>query len=251
MAAWSVTPARSCVSEPQVALRTPPTELAMFCACCEAPVDAAAVEVDAQPSLVEKGYRSEVVTATVTSVPEKAKGNFKAEVMLKKGMGLGLELDVVDPKGPTIVEVGTDGLIAEFNAASRHLALQKFDRITGVNQEKGDMSHVYKTLNNAIESQERASMELDITRPTEFKVTLVKSGEPLGTQLNFKQSSAGIVLTKITDGGLVAKWNIEHPDQKLLVGDRVVAVNGQYLKGADMVERIKAEKSLEFTVLRY
>lgn len=41
--------------------------------------------------------------------------------------------------------------------------------------------------------------------------------------------------------GLVAKWNIEHPDQKLLVGDRVVAVNGQYLKGADMVERIKAD----------
>ncbi|CAE7344084.1 Ank3 [Symbiodinium natans] len=135
-------------------------------------------------------------------------GTFTVEIPLpsSKPAQLGLDLDAIDPKGPIIVSV-MPGVLKDFNDSNPATALQAYDRIEAVNGETGDPAKLYKAMSAAMEDLTKGKFTLKINRPRTFSASITKTGEPLGTQLNFKVSSAGIVVTRVSSGGLIAKHN--------------------------------------------
>ncbi|CAE7617023.1 unnamed protein product [Symbiodinium sp. CCMP2592] len=73
----------------------------------------------------------------------------------------------------------------------------------------------------------------------------------LGAKLTFKASSTGILIEAVSKEGLFAEWNTKNPKNMILNGDHLIAVNGEALKGRDMVEQLKKEQKLTLTFLRW
>lgn len=53
----------------------------------------------------------------------------------------------------------------------------------------------------------------------------------------------GVLVSKLVPNGLVDRWNVEQKRQglasRISVGDRIIALNGEELKGDDLLERLK------------
>mmetsp|Transcript_33026 Transcript_33026/g.61911 ORF Transcript_33026/g.61911 Transcript_33026/m.61911 type:complete len:228 (+) Transcript_33026:50-733(+) len=227
----------------------------MFCACCEIDDKATTVEVAAIPVVEEVKMPAEKKVDTIKEEEPAAAppfGLFSVELEMSgaRAGGLGLELDAIDPKGLLVVTIAP-GLIQDFNAKNPALALKPFDRIQAVNGESAEPAKLYEAMTSSAESTSAGSLKLEICRPRAFSAKIVKTGEPLGTQLNFKVSSAGIVVTRVSPGGLISKWNETNPGSEILPGDRVGALNGNALKGGAMVEGLKKESEVNLTVYRY
>ncbi|CAJ1434925.1 unnamed protein product [Effrenium voratum] len=239
----------------------------MFCYCCDAKQsDMELKPVDVMPvlereELVEKREPQEPVQdatpeAKAASPPAKApepkavdSGVFTASIaMPEKPRTLGLEWDDIDAKGPMIVGF-SEGIVLKFNQDQPAKALRVYDRITSV---KGAFGHVKKLCSSLQAAMEKDDeLVVTVTRPKQLSISVAKGDEPLGAQLNFKDSSAGLTVVQVADGGALAKWNTANPENAILPGDRVIKINGKLLKGGQMVEAFKKETTLELTLLRY
>eukprot|EP00439_Symbiodinium_sp_Y106_P036029 s2948_g4.t1 len=225
----------------------------MFCACCEVEEQGIAMEVSPVPVIEEEvPKRPAAAPAEVALKAAPTSGIFTVEIPLpgSKPAQLGLDLDAIDSKGPIIVGI-MPGVLKDFNDANPALSLEAYDRIEAVNGETGEPSKLYKAMTSAVEDLTKGKFTLKICRPRKFTASITKTGEPLGTQLNFKVSSAGIVVTRVSHGGLISKHNEQNPSSQILPGDRVGAVNGSHLKGGAMVDSLKKEPNLNLTVYRY
>ncbi len=53
----------------------------------------------------------------------------------------------------------------------------------------------------------------------------------------------GVLISKVVPNGLVDRWNKEElrkgNSNRMAVGDRIIALNGEELKGDDLLERLK------------
>ena len=55
----------------------------------------------------------------------------------------------------------------------------------------------------------------------------------------------------VKEPGLLHTWNSEHPDDAVGDQDRIIALNDKICLGQELVDAIKAEPELRFTVLKY
>mmetsp|Transcript_30283 Transcript_30283/g.54936 ORF Transcript_30283/g.54936 Transcript_30283/m.54936 type:complete len:209 (-) Transcript_30283:62-688(-) len=169
------------------------------------------------------------------------------EVELNLNGQLGLELDLTDGENGPMITAIMDGSVKEFNETKSRLALKVYDRIGKVNGVTGKTIDLHKALSA---SPSEGSVQLSLQRPQERTVVLHKTGE-LGINLHYKKNSAGIVIKDIIDGGLVDKWNRDHPEAVVTTGDRIVSFNGEAMKGADLVNKLKVSSILTLKVLHY
>lgn len=166
---------------------------------------------------------------------------------------LGLEIDVTDERGLVVANIG-EGLFQRFNELYPTQALRIYDKILSANDVK-QSAEMYKTMKSSL-NEKKDLLMLSVSRPSRFEVTISSHGQ-LGMKLNYKNNSAGICITAITDGGLLDKWNKAHFDHQALPGDHIIALGGKEMRGLELIEGIKAEQAqttpqeMRLTLLRY
>lgn len=166
---------------------------------------------------------------------------------------LGLEIDVTDESGLVVASI-SDGAIQRHNELYPTQALRIYDKIVKAD-DTVEPSQMYKKMKTSAREQ-KESLRVYVSRPSRFEVMVSNKGE-LGLKLNYKNNSAGINITSISDGGMLAKWNKAHLDRQALPGDRIIAVNGKEMRGLELIESIKEEQAsstlqdIRMTVLRY
>mmetsp|Transcript_48733 Transcript_48733/g.114374 ORF Transcript_48733/g.114374 Transcript_48733/m.114374 type:complete len:261 (-) Transcript_48733:70-852(-) len=177
------------------------------------------------------------------------KGLFKMKMRLAPAKQLGLELDDISELGPMIVNFAP-GIVQDFNS-SNEKKIEKYDRILAVNGEGGGSAKICEKLQQVLLDRGQ-ELELSISRPQTYEVSMKREEKGLlGAKLTFKVNSAGILIEAVSKEGLFAEWNTKNPKNMILNGDHLIAVNGEALKGRDMVEQLKKEQMLTLTFLRW
>lgn len=178
------------------------------------------------------------------------KGLFKMKMHVTPAKQLGLELDDISELGPMIVNFAP-GIVQDFNASNPDKKIEKYDRILAVNGEGGGSAKVCEKLQQVLLDRGQ-ELELSISRPQTYEVSMKRDERGrLGAKLTFKASSTGILIEAVSKEGLFAEWNAQNPKNMILGGDHLITVNGEVLKGGDMVERLKKETKLTLTFLRW
>jgi hypothetical protein len=80
----------------------------------------------------------------------------------------------------------------------------------------------------------------------DFEITVDKSEE--GDKLGIATSIPTLVILRIT-GGLIEKWNTEHPEKQVKVSDRIVSVNGSPFWAEDVFEELKKQSMMKITLV--
>mmetsp|Transcript_21516 Transcript_21516/g.39462 ORF Transcript_21516/g.39462 Transcript_21516/m.39462 type:complete len:429 (+) Transcript_21516:171-1457(+) len=83
---------------------------------------------------------------------------------------------------------------------------------------------------------------------TEFAVTLDKrQGGTHGIDIDWSNGEH-LLIEKVNSPGLIAKWNEEHPDRKIVAGHCIVEVNGIRGDAEELLEEMKRNTMLELQV---
>eukprot|EP00931_Biecheleriopsis_adriatica_P073556 TRINITY_DN47819_c0_g1_i1.p1 TRINITY_DN47819_c0_g1~~TRINITY_DN47819_c0_g1_i1.p1 ORF type:complete len:229 (+),score=45.36 TRINITY_DN47819_c0_g1_i1:129-815(+) len=159
------------------------------------------------------------------------------------GDWLGLVLDLSDDTTCLVKEVD-GGLAADYNAAKPSNPIQMFDRIVKVNGTTGSAKWIAAELGS-----QQSSFTLTLMRPQERNIHL-ESSTDLGVMVKYKKGSMGFWAHAI-EAGKMQVWNQEHPDQQLKVFDRVVAINGKFGMGPDLLAALKTDGPVQLTVMSY
>lgn len=189
------------------------------------------------------------------------------------GQKLGLQVNIMLETGVMRVsEVSEGGLVAAWNAQQpRQARIRHGDWIVSVNGESKSASGMFRAL------ERDSSVELVISRqrppqntepagrlrhtqgnthtsdgvPEEGSVRIPVSlhgadQEPLGMDVLFAKG-CGLV-QKVSGEGAVPRWNAEHPDKEVRMGDQIVFVNGT--SRCDMLPRLWQAGTLHMVVRR-
>ena len=179
-----------------------------------------------------------------TSEPPKH-GSFTVMIPTMDFVSLGLELDTTSDTKPMITEV-KPGAVRMFNELHPEQKIMPNDVILAL-----DRATTAFEISEKMKPEFPEHMILKVSRPRVLQVQLLKSEEHLGMKLEYRDNSLGGVIKDVASSGLLAEWNAKHPDDAVSVGDRIIELNGMRVPCTEMVERIKASKMLEFTVLKY
>eukprot|EP00435_Cladocopium_sp_Y103_P021707 s2505_g5.t1 len=210
----------------------------MFCACCRRAEDDTVAEVDTRATVICDDIAGRSAESTLqipwAPIPE---GDFEVLIEARPNVEFGIELDLIDDRGPTITQIFNDGVFKEHNMRTPGREVKPFDRIKSVNGMTGNATELHDMLFSM-----KDTFTLQMTRPRERNVVIDKTGQPLGVQLDFKDNSLALVVTELPAEGVVAKWNAEHPDDALRVGDRIVKIGGdESLQGFALIEKLKED----------
>eukprot|EP00434_Breviolum_minutum_P006058 symbB.v1.2.005341.t1/scaffold311.1/size231230/4 len=103
---------------------------------------------------------------------------------------------------------------------------------------------------SAIADETLETLQLTLRRPTEHEVRLERPGA-LGLQVNYTDLLGGVLISKVVANGLVDRWNKEElrkgSSSRMAVGDRIIALNGEELKGDELLERLKNDRESSVT----
>lgn len=219
----------------------------MFCTCCRGPEDSKVAEVDTRATVLcdeVRGSSESTVQIPWAPIPE---GDFEVLIEVRPNVKFGIELDLIDERGPTITQIFNDGVFNEHNMRTPGREVKPFDRIKSVNGMTGNATELHDMLFSMKET-----FTLQMIRPRETRVVIDKTGQQLGVQLDFKDNSPALVVTELPEGGVVAKWNAEHPYDAVRVGDRIVKIdNDESLQGFALIEKLKEAEVVDLTILRY
>ncbi|CAK9023155.1 unnamed protein product [Durusdinium trenchii] len=86
--------------------------------------------------------------------------------------------------------------------------------------------------------------------PIEFEIKLTKTygKSRLGVDVDLTDGF-GLVVDQVTEG-LIRDWNQVHPEQAVIKGDRIVAVNGVRGNSNEITEVCKSQAVLELVIQR-
>jgi len=153
---------------------------------------------------------------------------------------------------PTTLEISgmkPSGLVASWNAAHPEAPVKPGDRILEVNGKSFEKLGA-APLQAEIATTQNLSISLARPTPTTFVLHIEKpEDEKLG--MSFEMGTLSV--NSISPGGLVAAWNLAHPDKSVQPNDQIVAVNGKHISThgtAILHEALKRDKLLEITVAR-
>ncbi|CAK9033149.1 RNA-binding protein 25 [Durusdinium trenchii] len=150
-----------------------------------------------------------------------------------------------------------DGIIKKFNEKFPRQGVKQFDKITAVNGKRGSANEMRRMMVSAIADETLDLLQLTIRRPTEIQVQLERPGT-LGLQVNYtdlrlgsggvarfpeEAGLGGVLISKIVPDGLVDRWNADPKNPLVSVGDRIIALNGEDLKGDDLLESSVTDSS--------
>lgn len=145
------------------------------------------------------------------------------------GADLGIEVEHYTEAVLMVMAINP-GLIKDWNTSNPRQKMEEQDVIVGANDASGDVEKILG------ECRKKKPLRLSVRRPTikpkklqtvelQYKISLDKSkGAKLGIDVNHEEGKE--LFIESIEEGLVNKWNKEHPEQQVLVEDRIIEVNG-------------------------
>ncbi|CAE7871947.1 prfA [Symbiodinium necroappetens] len=115
-----------------------------------------------------------------------------------------------------------------------------YDRVLKVNGEAKKSAELVRRI------KEANDLELYMERPKIKEVLMKKDGKKVGLRLNSDDECLGLIVKEVT-GGVAA----DMPKGTFEPKDRIVEINGQSLKAADMLKRISEWDKISLTVCSY
>ncbi|CAE7546510.1 prfA [Symbiodinium sp. CCMP2592] len=115
-----------------------------------------------------------------------------------------------------------------------------YDRVVKVNGEAKKSSELVQRI------KEATDLELYMERPKVKEVLMKKAGKKVGLRLNSDEECLGLIVKEVT-GGVAA----DMPKGTFEPKDRIVEINGQSMKTADMLKRMSELDSISLTVCSY
>lgn len=215
----------------------------MFLCCCAAEANEGSSitrKFNARKQSLQKSLKEEAPkhgTSTVVLHPNK---EFSA---------LGIEVDETldETLGPMITDLAMGSFIDAFNEQNPKQALTLYDRVIAVGDLVSDGPAIAAKLREPLTGE---TIILTLRRPKQIYAHLFKPGA-LGMRLNYKCRSVGASVSELAPDGLVAKWNQEHPDEKVEIGDRVLELNSMKHLGPELIEKLQNRSKMILTVLKF
>mmetsp|Transcript_50493 Transcript_50493/g.110151 ORF Transcript_50493/g.110151 Transcript_50493/m.110151 type:complete len:200 (+) Transcript_50493:38-637(+) len=199
----------------------------MFSCCCTAEVNEGSVEVSIKPIILDdqevQRPRAEPSKIIDRGDEKEAPSHGTYTVVLppnKEFSALGIEVDE---------------------------ALALYDRVIAVGDLVSDGPAIAAKLREPLTNE---PIILTLRRPQQIYAHLFKPGS-LGMKLNYKFRSVGASISELSPDGLVAKWNQEHPDEKVEIGDRILELNSMKHLGPELIERLQNRSKMILTVLKF
>lgn len=197
----------------------------------------------------------EVNPAAVTANPTLQKGrsmhdldemNFYTIMLTRDQHGsLDLSLEKSDAEYAMIKSLTKP--VLEWNRSNPHCEVLEFDRIVGVNRQRGTGKELIRCLQVPIANEKVAIV---LQRPVERRLVLKRPGK-LGLTLNLMPKDSVMPwIDKITEG-LLSHWNLAHPGERVREHDRVMSVNGVSVPPASVALQLAKETDMDLTVLHY
>merc|ERR1719291_1644925 len=143
-----------------------------------------------------------------------------------------------------VVRIHDDGAADRWNILNPGYELMHGDRILEINGVRDTASIMLR-----LQEQERP-LELSVRRPMILRVTLHRLPASPRIGLNIVNSGEKSLLVKMIKDGLVKDWNTTHPDMKVLVGDRIIEVNGVKGSFSKILGALRGEGALNFVFQR-
>jgi len=118
--------------------------------------------------------------------------------------------------------------------------MQVGDYITHVNGVCGDTNQMIEELASQLR------LDLRLTKPLLFPVQVNKAEGNMGCRISYDaDNGASLVVETISEGGIIDRWNsAAMADQRIIEGDRIVAVDGTAGKAVDLLEKIQAASGI-------
>eukprot|EP00931_Biecheleriopsis_adriatica_P109075 TRINITY_DN8333_c0_g2_i4.p1 TRINITY_DN8333_c0_g2~~TRINITY_DN8333_c0_g2_i4.p1 ORF type:complete len:242 (+),score=62.62 TRINITY_DN8333_c0_g2_i4:62-787(+) len=229
-----------CVEEPPVDAKAETMiDTAVIAASSEVP-PAAPEPVEEPPKVEPQEKAPEPEPVAVVEAPATAV-NPMLSVDRTEGAALGVQLDKTDPKNLVLLKI-SDGLLKATAEASKQDIKAGF-RVVKVNGTSGTAADMVTMI------QEKKPLEIEFEPFQEKKIKVEKGDKKLGIVLGIGKDGTWIIINKIEADGAIADWNAAAaPEQKVMVSDKIVAVDGQGAKADEMVKWIQDKSSMELTV---
>mmetsp|Transcript_112954 Transcript_112954/g.205304 ORF Transcript_112954/g.205304 Transcript_112954/m.205304 type:complete len:257 (+) Transcript_112954:126-896(+) len=188
---------------------------------------------------------------------------FVVELQKTSADELGMDVEEVDGKSLRVTSVKDTGMVAEWNSGtSSDIHVEAGQSIIEINGVKGDSDALLKLLLAPLSMRDfvgeaNKRLKLTISRnqedtnkteeervlpPKVFVVVVEKAaGTLIGLDVDGSDATS-LRIARVKEGGIVQKWNEDHPDEKLQVGDWITGVNGHRGKDALLQQFCKVGK---------
>lgn len=178
--------------------------------------------------------------------PDESCADFVVQLQNPHFKALGVELDT---QAISLVYVNDvkDGVVQAYNRTAKpESRLRPGQFIVKVNGVEGLASDMVDEMNRL------ANLRLLVRQPFTMCVAIdKKSQKGLLAGVDFvKKSAVCCLLINQLGEGPIEEWNTENPDREVRVGDRIIAVNGQKGKAADLLKKLKALNRCLITIVR-
>ncbi|CAE7893359.1 unnamed protein product, partial [Symbiodinium necroappetens] len=199
---------------------------AMFC-CCEA-----ADEQNVSLKLTEEQCQALPDPRTARALQDEATTVDAMYVVslsidirsLEQARAPGIVLDATDSECPLVRSVREDGLAATWNSvAEEGRRIRTFDHLVEMNGFRGPSLEMARLITRRIRPE---GLCLTLQRPLERRVRLQLPGE-VGVTLHYKKHGCLCPwIAELDPAGLMARWNMEKPQERVGLHDRILEVNG-------------------------
>lgn len=159
---------------------------------------------------------------------------------------LGLTLDPAGIEAIYVCSVQSDSApVVEANAQNSPAEqLEAGDFVWSVNGVQDDLAAMMK------EVQRSTTLNLGMRKPLEFSISVKRNGQSIGCAITYDTTTGISLVIEHVNEGPVKAWNTLHHDRKVIVGDRVTAVNGHHGTSVQLLEQIRASDDLRLTLVR-
>jgi len=211
------------------------------------------------PRTVPASAKAVPKDAPTRETEQKAKEHKTQEAVLKRGPGgeveefrvdvprerlggsadLDLDIDFSDGKTLLILKV-KDGPIKDWNMRNPpNLQVKHLDRIMEVNGVRDDASKIRDIIKS-----EKDRLLVTLKRPKEYSVVVSKGNKGSGAKIGLDIVHSGtesLIIRKLKEG-LIADWNAVNPGSQVLVGDRIVEVNGKRGDSQKLLDSVSSQE---------
>lgn len=175
---------------------------------------------------------------------------FGATIQNPRKKALGLEVDPHDGISLYVTGVKAGSVLHTYNkGVSSDVSVTEGCYIVGVNGVSGKSVDLDKALKK---STKVAKAELVVCPAFGFHLAIQTDAKgSLGMVCPKRPLGRSLLITSIATGGPLDSWNEECPEQAVVIGDRIVAVNGKGGKAAELLKMITGASKSRRVVLSF
>mmetsp|Transcript_56531 Transcript_56531/g.106009 ORF Transcript_56531/g.106009 Transcript_56531/m.106009 type:complete len:248 (+) Transcript_56531:58-801(+) len=160
----------------------------------------------------------------------------------------GLDFELADPLNCLVGGIKEQGQAASWNyTAPQASRIRRFDCVRRVNGKSGHSKELVEAM---IKGGEDGEVNVEMERPTAIEVQVTRSGRKLGLIISPSKCNLGLIVRGIEDSGAIAKRNKLDGVDYVKAGDRIVAVDGQFLTPSALAKALLPD-AYTLTVYRY